>query len=361
MNYQQIFAFIRYAINPERTTQINLNMINWAELFQFSCEQAIAGVVFNGIVNLNGKDVDIPFDILMNWIGYSEQIKNHNRLLNRKSAEIVEEYQKAGYSCCILKGQGNAWLYPNNLIRNTGDIDLLIRDADRHKILKFLKKKGKAIEGMHFQHIEYEEDGIPIEIHLLPCSDNNPIYHHRLQHWFVVNSPGIWNNFVDLPEGVGSISIPDVHYNLIYQLAHMKGHFFDEGIGLRQMMDYYFLLKKNGRCQTEDISRTLKYLGLWKFAGAVMYIMQEVFELDEKYLLAPVNKRRGKMLMTEMLKGGNFGHYSGLSDHGTVVKYVLKCKRSMSFVREFPSEALCEPFFRTWHFMWRLANRGEQL
>ena len=101
---------------------------------------------------------------------------------------------------------------------------------------------------------------------------------------------------------------------------------------------------------------TLRYLGLWKFAGAVMYVMREVFHLEEQDLIAPVDERRGKTLLREILKGGNFGQHSGLTDHSTAGKYFAKHWRNLQFVREYPAEAICEPFFRTWHFFWRLAN-----
>ena len=119
-------------------------------------------------------------------------------------------------------------------------------------------------------------------------------------------SDDIWNNLVELPESIGSIPIPSVQYNLIHQLAHMMHHFFDEGIGLRQFVDYYYLLKSvHGErlMVLSDVGETLKHLNLYCFAGAVMYIMKEVLGLNEKYLIVPVDERRGKTLLKEILKG----------------------------------------------------------
>ena len=105
----------------------------------------------------------------------------------------------------------------------------------------------------------------------------------------------------------------------------------------------------------EDVRETQKYLNLDKFAGAVMYIMK-VLGLDEKYLIVPVDERRGKTLLNEILKGGNFGHYSGLDQNNALKKFFQKIWRNIQLVKEYPAEALCEPVFRTWHFFWRLAH-----
>lgn len=126
------------------------------------------------------------------------------------------------------------------------------------------------------------------------------------------------------------------------------------------MIDYYYLLqnaKDDVRSKTEDVRETLKYLNLYDFAGAVMYIMKEVLGLEEKYLIVPVDERRGKTLLKEILKGGNFGKYSGLTKHSIGTKFFLKIWRNLHFVREYPAEALCEPFFRTWHFFWRMRHK----
>ena len=84
------------------------------------------------------------------------------------------------------------------------------------------------------------------------------------------------------------------------------------------------------------VQRGLKYLGLWKFAGAMMYVLHEALGLSEEKMIAPMDEKRGKLLLAEILNGGNFGQH---------------------FVRFYPAEALSEPIFRTWHFFWLMKNK----
>ena len=109
------------------------------------------------------------------------------------------------------------------------------------------------------------------------------------------------------------------------------------------------------------LQRELKYLGLWKFAGAVMYVLHETLELSEEKMIAPMDEKRGKLLLSEILNGGNFGQhftkYGHFTQQGMAKKYFLKIWRNMHFVRYYPAEALSEPIFRTWHFFWRVKNK----
>ena len=109
------------------------------------------------------------------------------------------------------------------------------------------------------------------------------------------------------------------------------------------------------------VQRELKYLGLWKFAGAVMYVLHEALGLSEEKMIAPMDEKRGKLLLAEILNGGNFGRhftkYGHFTQQGMAKKYFLKIWRNMHFVRYYPAEAFSEPIFRTWHFFWRLKHR----
>ena len=292
-------------------------------------------------------------------------------LLNKRCVELVEMFYNDGFECCILKGQGNALMYPNPYSRTPGDIDILVRPKTdergkkydvRKVVTEYVRKKFPETR-IRYQHIDYLVfPDVEVEVHFIPTAKNNPIYNKRTQKW-----ADEWLNkkadggclMANLPDGQGKIPVPSVEFNVIYQMSHLMHHFFDEGIGLRQFVDYYYLLKSvHGErlMVLSDVGETLKHLNLYCFAGAVMYFMKEVLGLEDKYLILPVDERRGKTLLKEILQGGNFGHYSGLDQKNALTKYFQKTWRNMKLVREYPAEALCEPVFRTWHFFWRLRH-----
>ena len=429
--------------------------MDWQELYSFASKQALLGLCFEGIERLGKeypeelKQNPIGRELLMTWMGKAQQIRRQNMKVNAVASKLFSMLREDGLRCCILKGQGNALMYPNPYSRTPGDIDVWI-DASRERIMEYASKKFELGDDIRLQHLETSLDGVPVELHFFPCSMNNPIYHARLQKWFRRNADLQCSHIVGLPDGAGDIAIPTTAFNVIYQLTHLYHHFFDEGIGMRQIIDYFlvvndfsknvfldnksskitpslFTLKEGStshpdpltlrgeggnrptRCSeplrskdggpskvspdcagwdrrgvsgdiasdasvssafTTDssastalvvVQRELKYLGLWKFAGAVMYVLHEALGLSEEKMIAPMDEKRGKLLLAEILDGGNFGRhftkYAGFTHQSMGKKYFLKIWRNMHFVRCYPAEALSEPIFRTWHFFWRVKNK----
>ena len=452
-----IFAFLKYCLGSKEDMSRVIACMNWQELYSFASKQALLGLCFDGIERL-GKEYSeelkrnpIRRELLMTWMGKAQQIRRQNMKVNAVASKLFSMLREDGLRCCILKGQGNALMYPNPYSRTPGDIDVWI-DASRERIMEYAQKKFELEDDIRLQHQETSLDGVPVELHFFPCSMNNPIYHARLQKWFRRNADLQCSHIVGLPDGAGDIAIPTMAFNVVYQLTHLYHHFFDEGIGMRQIIDYYVVmndfwkvkesfsqpsrpsLPKEGstafpkplspqgtgdvtapsRCSeplrskdggpskvspdcagwdrrgvsgdtgsvscssgssitsvssasTTDssastalvvVQRELKYLGLWKFAGAVMYVLKEVLGLSEDKMIVPVDEKRGRLLLAEILDGGNFGRhfskYGGFTHQSMGKKYFLKIWRNMHFVRYYPAEALCEPLFRTWHFFWRL-------
>lgn len=381
MKEEKFIEFIRYCVNDKVALPRDIEKMDWAGLFRFCQEQAIAGVVFQRIEELKDGKIEIPREVLLPWFALSEQIKQRNILMNKRCVELTEMLRKDGFDSCILKGQGNTLLYPAPYSRTPGDIDVWViptskveghgskvegqRTAikysvkERRKVVTDFVKRRFPETRIRYQHIDYPVfPDMDVEVHFIPTAKNNPLHNKRIQQWAEEQKETQCANMVSLPDGIGQIAIPTSEFNVIYQLSHLMHHFFDEGIGLRQMMDYYYLLRSSTKLEIrkEKLEMTLKSLGLWKFAGAVMYVMREVFGMEEQFMIAPVDERRGRTLLNEILKGGNFGKYSGLTQHSTGGKYFLKHWRNLHFVREYPSEALCEPIFRTWHFFWRLRH-----
>lgn len=363
-----IFLFLRYCLEDKVDLSMVVSNMDWRQLYSFATKQTIIGICFDGIRRLSEeypeelKKNPIERDLLMTWMGVSQQIRRQNMKVNVVASKLYSMLREDGLRCCILKGQGNALMYPNAYSRNPGDIDVWV-NASREQITEYAKKHFELGDDIRYQHIETSVDGVPVELHFFPCTMNNPIYNARLQKWFKRNVDLQCSNVVSLPDGIGEIAIPTTAFNVVYQLTHLYHHFFDEGIGMRQIIDYYYVVSMlNVNCEMLTwLPKELKYLGLWKFAGAVMYVLHEVLGLSGEKIIAPMDEKRGKLLLAEILNGGNFGKhftkYGHFTQQGMAKKYFLKIWRNMHFVRYYPAEALSEPIFRTWHFFWRMKNK----
>ena len=365
-----IFAFLKYCLGSKKNMSRVIACMDWQELYSFASKQALLGLCFEGIERLGEeypeemKRNPIGRELLMNWMGKAQQIRRQNMKVNVVAGKLFSMLREDGLRCCVLKGQGNALMYPNPYSRTPGDIDVWI-DASRERIMEYAQKKFELGDDIRLQHLETSLDGVPVELHFFPCSMNNPIYHARLQKWFKRNADLQCSHIVSLPDGTGDIAVPTTVFNVVYQLTHLYHHFFDEGIGMRQIIDYYYVVISDYLLVINDeslgirdtLQRELKHLGLWKFAGAVMYVLHETLGLSEEKMIAPMDEKRGKLLLAEILNGGNFGQhftkYGHFTQQGMAKKYFLKIWRNMHFVRYYPAEALSEPIFRTWHFFWR--------
>ena len=362
-----IFLFLRYSLGDKVDMSIVVANFDWQQLYSFVTKQTIIGICFDGIKRLSEeypgelKKNPIERDLLMTWMGKAQQIRRQNMKVNVAACKLYSMLREDGLRCCILKGQGNALMYPNAYSRNPGDIDVWV-NASRELITEYAKKHFEIGDDIRYHHLEMSLDGVPVELHFFPGIMNNPVYNARLQKWFKRNADLQCSNVVSLPDGIGEIAMPTTAFNVIYQLTHLYHHFFDEGIGMRQIIDYYYVVNNDELLVIRDtLQRELKHLGLWKFARAVMYVLHETLGLSEEKMIAPMDDKRGKLLLAEIQNGGNFGQhftkYGHFTQQGMAKKYFLKIWRNMHFVRYYPAEALSEPIFRTWHFFWRMKNK----
>ena len=360
-------SFLRYSLGDKADLSIVVTKTDWQQLYTFASKQSLLGFCFDGINRLGQEYSDelkknpIERNLLMTWMGAAQQIRRQNMKVNVVASKLYSMFREDGLRCCILKGQGNALMYPNAYSRNPGDIDVWV-NASREQITEYAKKHFEIGDDIRYHHIETSVDGVPVELHFFPGIMNTPIYNARLQKWFKRNADLQCSNVVSLPDGIGEIAIPTTAFNVVYQLTHLYHHFFDEGIGMRQIIDYYYVVNNDELLAIKDtLQKELKHLGLWKFARAVMYVLHEVSGLSEEKMIAPMDEKRGKLLLAEILNGGNFGQhftkYGGFTHQSMGKKYFLKIWRNMHFVRYYPEEALSEPIFRTWHFFWRMKNK----
>ena len=242
-----IFVILQYCLGYKGNISNVVASIDWQKLYSFVSKQALLGLCFDGIERL-GKEYPeelkrnpIGRELLMNWMGNAQQIRRQNVKVNGVVAKLYSKFRKDGLRCCILKGQGNALMYPNPYSRTPGDMDVWV-NASREEITEYAKRHFKLEDDIRFHHLETSFDGVPVELHFFPGIMNNPIYNARLQKWFKRKVDLQCSNVVSLPDGIGEIAIPTTAFNVIYQLTHLYHHFFDEGIGMRQIIDYYYVV-----------------------------------------------------------------------------------------------------------------------
>lgn len=396
------FEFLRFCIGTVPEVPSSLKGADWRVLYAMARKQCLVGVLFDGIKRLPA-DVGMDKGLLFQWMAQNQTLRKANARLDKAAVEVAEWFGRKGFRTCVLKGQGNALLYPPGMERTPGDIDLWVDGGDR-KVVSFVRSLSPD-EKVCYHHIGFPEyNGVEVEVHFRPsflfCFRHN----RRLQEYYERVMDEQFAHRVKLG-GQGEVAVPKAEFNLVFQLTHIFTHLMNEGIGLRQLLDYFFVLKNtdfggntdgdgfllntdftdntdriggntdgdafllNTDC-TDNTDRIvgnadgvdrrllqdeLRRLGLWEFAGAVMYIMKEVFGLEDNRLIVPPDVKRGRLVLKEVLEAGNFGQYDKRNwfGHSALGHNLQRLYRDMRLVRFFPAEALSEPFFRIWHFFWR--------
>ena len=367
------FDFLRFCIGSAKEIPGSLKEVDWKELYAIAKKQALLGVLFYGIQRLP-KELAPEQKLLMQWMVMAEQIRKQNIRLFLDSVKVCKNFENKGFANCILKGQGNALLYPDPYMRTPGDIDIYL-SGGRRKIMKYVDQVCPN-QVMRYHHVDFPVMKTAIELHFTPSYMFYPIHNRRMQKWFEEVMGEQCNHRVSLPDGYGEIHVPQVSFNVIYILSHLYRHIFTEGIGLRQLLDYYYVLVKwhtdltnltdsnkslpqmtQINTDLDALRHKLKYLGLWKFAQTVMFVMKEVFGLSEDRMIAPMDEKEGKFLLDEIMRGGNFGQYDDRMGskvgESKMHRYFRMNLRNLRFVKHYPTEALSEPLFRTWFAVWK--------
>ena len=325
---------------------------DWRWLFRETQKQSIVGVLFLGIKRLP-ENQRPPKILLIDWYGATLLIEQLNKQQVEKVKEISLFFERGGFRSCLLKGQGIALLYPDPFLRQCGDIDLWV-EGSRDRIVEFCKKQWTI------DHVDVKNmvvNSIPkvhLEVHFIPSWFYNPFTNKKFRNWYRLQ----WDRQFE-KQNDEYFTIPDIEFNLVYCLSHIYKHHFDEGIGLRQMMDYYFILLHSTVDERNKAISTLKDLGMFNFAGAAMYVMKDWFAIEDCYLLCRPDSRLGKSLMDTILEGGNFGHYDERNAHGQenrLTHGIRNMRHNLRLLSDYPSEVIWSPLWKVWHWCWRKYN-----
>ena len=374
---QDFLQFLSYSLSPDsQSVPSCAERIDWIGLLHFAVKQSVVGVCWQGVKRMNELEANRPSeDDVMDWMVEVSKIAKRNRKVNVTAVKVVNDFRNQGFNACVLKGQGNALLYPDPMSRTPGDIDIYVHprlygegwanyEDSMRQIIGYCKSMDASARAV-YHHIDIPAvDKVPVEVHYRPTWMNAPTHNKRLQTTLaVLLSKEDGTKQVTLPEDAGQIVVPGFRFNVIFQLSHILNHLLHEGVGLRQLIDYYYLLKSHKFKEEEKarLNKELKDCGLWHVSGAVSWMLSVELGLPKISLVTPPNERYGKQLMREMMAGGNFGKYddrllSGVS-HSKLVANLRRLVRDVRMMVYYPSECIWEPWFRLWHWIWRKRHK----
>ena len=408
------FELIRIAIGTQERLSRTPSAKEWKRLFKMAERQRMLGVCFYGVKkvaspvynendndNENDKKISIPGDLYDYWLGTAALIQQQNQKVNKQCLEVSAKFQEAGIRYSILKGQGVARLYSldenedsNSLgmFRQPGDIDVYV-DCGREKAIEFAHSIGQENAEWDYKHLHLKMfKDTDVEVHYRVEVLLNLWKNRKLQKWFKEHEEDMFSQ-------QGGLITPTIEFNLFYILLHIYRHFLYEGVGLRQLLDYFFVLKQNEkseecRVKSEESPDTwnlkletiLREFGMLRFAQGVMWVLMHVFEChndhdndydDDKPTPNPSLKGRenlnwreqypwmivepleseGLFILHEVMQGGNFGKFDKRIKKGgkrsklRAVSAVLQ--HNLHLLKHYPSDVIWAPIWIVYHWGWK--------
>lgn len=358
------FHLIQVAIGKREGLTEVLTPENWRALHEMAKKQSVVGICVHAIQRMGGnchegwKKMGIDQLFYVSWLGEAALIERRNREIDCQCEELQEKLEADGFKTYILKGQGIAQLYDAGdgfslgTLRQSGDIDVLMWKAgidekeSRKAVIAYaheIDPSSKACEH-HIAVKMYPKT--EVEMHYVPAYLCNPFADKHFQKWCLEHRDVGLQHLSEKNQSLGIIT-PPIEYNIVFLLAHTFRHYMSEGVGLRQVMDYYFVLTNiKSVIDLESLQKELKRMNLLKFAGAVMWVMKEAFCMEEKYMICKPNERLGKKLLEHIMNGGNFGHHNKntlMAKDTHLGKFVNQIANDLQLAIHYPGEALWAP------------------
>ena len=356
MNDNSFIALLQVVAGKRDTfTAVPDSQESWRHLLDLVAEHGLLGVTFSTIKDLRAQGIDFPREVFIPWGLAENEIVRRNQRQREAIADLYRQFLENGFSSCLLKGQSSGAYYPDPFLRQSGDIDLWARGS-RQDVLSFLENRY-SVRHVVYHHCDAKIfKDIPVEVHFTPTWMNSPFANRRLQKWFATQADEQFSRY----DAALGYCTPTCSFDGVFLLVHIVRHVLDEGIGLRQLMDYFYLLQHLTEEDRLSVAHTLKRLGLLRFTGAVMYVLHEVFLMDTQFMLCRPDSKKGAFLLEEIIRSGNFGHSDARNEHGPdegiLAHAWRKIKRNLRFFRLCPSEVLWSPCFMVWQYFWRRKN-----
>lgn len=320
------------------------------------CEkQYVLRLAFVGIQKLPKEQMP-PSDLLAKWTRETEVIKRRNELVSRRCKEACEYYYRQGMTSCVLMPTSAMVRGEGLEVRgcNSEDIDILCRYKEakdgKQSLVEYVN--FRYVASTHHikpkvvrQHVDWKTGSFPVDVRFKFSYLNCPWHDRRFQRWAEEKTLAVSPQI-----GEGGFPVPSNSFSAVYQMVHLYRKLFCEAIRFGHLYDYYMVLRSLNGSEREEVMQVIGRLGMKKFAGAVMYVLQTVFGMPDEYLLCKPNNRNGSFVLSMTMLAGdytrNIERTRTLSHLGRIGHHLYWLKRNRPFLTQYPAEVCFELYRR---------------
>lgn len=335
-----IYTFIKIAYNKEPVEAIV--SCDWYALLELAAKEGVKGVVWQGIeIQKNAGRVVMDLDSMLEWWGQSRNTEAETKEMYEKSVEYAEKLLP--YKCVVLKGIDYSRYWSNPLNREFGDLDHWSGE-EFDAINAKAKEIGAKVSDGGYKHNHVSYDGLTVE-------------NHRYFTEFKGTKQGketekllrdiIGDTFRPI-NGTALLS-PNENFTAIFMLRHAQLHFLDEGMSLRQVLDWqFFLSAEQNNVNWDIVIPAMKKMGMMRFASALTQMCVKRTGLNiEKFCLDKFENSYISESLLDKLENDIIGDQPDIYDmrlHKKAIRIFRRFKRMWVF-RELLNESY---FYKVW-------------
>ena len=310
-----MFSLIRSEISglrPREDFLSDLTKEKYAELLALSRKHALSHIVAFALSNLNflGKDEvsNAFYQDFMKAI-YSDTQRDYAIALTNKLLE------QANIPYINLKGSVIRNMYPQQWMRSSCDIDILIHKSDMELAEslfcnnKYLRLSDSSIHDCNF----LSPNKIHIELHHSLTQDGELPLTDKLFH-------SVWNDYIIRDADYQNRYSITPELFLIYHLAHMGRHLLHGGCGVRPFIDLWLINK----WYVFDLSKLKDML----VRCNLLSLYDISMELSKVWLEDHKHNEKTELLEKYVLCGGVYG----TTTNAAKVKAAKGIGKSQSFI-----------------------------
>lgn len=364
---EQLLQLLRAALLNKPVDADMFKGAAWLSIFRLADVQKVQAIALDGAGLLPADCLAIiPQGEKLKRVKQVIQTERTNRLHRSVIVKIDTALKAEGIKAVFMKGQTTALRYPNPLHRVPGDIDFVVAPKDFERTMAVMEKLGEVDHSLvHEHHGMAWIDGVTIEPHYKVHNYQCPSTDKAMAEIFASIYPdGLASTEIDGHE----ISVFPPTLESVFLISHKVNHIYEEGLGLRQVIDYAMFLSKCASDidwqQHADYLQRMKMMRAWRIFTCICaeYFGVAIPSTVEPF--TPKEKRWAERLMTDIMAVGNFGRGQYVFKHNGIAdafrNYCWVAKRCLRLGFVCPSEARWWMISKVTRFFWKKAKEKGQ-